>query len=247
MKKTLLAVTVSITLFGLTACNSENSSKEHIPLDLTIAHINDTHAHLDPTENALAIQPTGQELFKFNAKLGGYPRLKFKLDELRSQAANEGRNFMVLNGGDAFQGTLYFTQFKGEEESRLLSDMGIDAMVLGNHEFDLGNQAIKDFVSRVNFPVLASNMVKSSSATLKDSENIHEYVIKEVNGESVGIFGLVLENMHDISSPDTDTKFLPMIETAQKMVDTLKSKGANKIIMVTHIGLQNDQAVAKAV
>ncbi|WP_431830412.1 hypothetical protein [Aeromonas salmonicida] len=132
MKKTLLAVTVSITLLGLTACNSENSSKEHIPLDLTIAHINDTHAHLDPTENALAIQPTGQELFKFYAKLGGYPRLKFKLDELRSQAANEGRNFMVLNGGDAFQGTLYFTQFKGEEESRLLSDMGIDAMVLGN-------------------------------------------------------------------------------------------------------------------
>lgn len=57
MKKTLLAVTVSITLFGLTACNSENSSKEHIPLDLTIAHINDTHAHLDPTENALAIHP----------------------------------------------------------------------------------------------------------------------------------------------------------------------------------------------
>ena len=92
MKKTLLAVTVSITLFGLTACNSENSSKEHIPLDLTIAHINDTHAHLDPTENALAIQPTGQELFKFYAQLGGYPRLKFKLDELRSQAANEGRN-----------------------------------------------------------------------------------------------------------------------------------------------------------
>lgn len=90
-------------------------------------------------------------------------------------------------------------------------------------------------------------MVKSSSATLKDSENIHEYVIKEINGESVGIFGLVLENMHDISSPDTDTQFLPMIETAQKMVDTLKSKGANKIIMVTHIGLQNDQAVAKAV
>src|SRR5690606_1110129 len=88
MKKTLLAVTVSITLLGLTACNSENSSKEHIPLDLTIAHINDTHAHLDPTENALAIQPTGQELFKFYAKLGGYPRLKFKLDELRSQAAN---------------------------------------------------------------------------------------------------------------------------------------------------------------
>ncbi|MEH8173587.1 hypothetical protein [Aeromonas veronii] len=65
MKKTLLAVTISLSLFGLTACDSENTSKEHIPLELTVAHINDTHAHLDPTENGLAIQPTGQQKFEF--------------------------------------------------------------------------------------------------------------------------------------------------------------------------------------
>lgn len=106
MKKTLLAVTISLSLFGLTACNSENTSKEHIPLELTVAHINDTHAHLDPTENGLAIQPTGQQKFEFFAKLGGYPRLKFKLDELREQAGKDGRHFLTLFGGDAFQGTL---------------------------------------------------------------------------------------------------------------------------------------------
>lgn len=247
MKKTLLAVTISLSLFGLTACNSENTSKEHIPLELTVAHINDTHAHLDPTENALAIQPTGQQLFKFNAQLGGYPRLKFKLDELREQARKDGRHFLTLFGGDAFQGTLYFTRFKGEEESRLLSEMGIDAATLGNHEFDLGNQALNDYAAKVNYPIVAANLVKSSSNVLKDNTNIYEYVIKEINGESVGIFGLVLDNMHDISSPDTDTQFQPMIASAQRTVDTLKKKGVNKVIMVTHIGLQNDQAVAKAV
>lgn len=99
MKKTLLAVTISLSLFGLTACNSENTSKEHIPLELTVAHINDTHAHLDPTENGLAIQPTGQQKFEFFAKLGGYPRLKFKLDELREQAGKDGRHFLTLFGG----------------------------------------------------------------------------------------------------------------------------------------------------
>lgn len=247
MKKTLLAVTISLSLFGLTACNSENTSKEHIPLELTVAHINDTHAHLDPTENGLAIQPTGQQKFEFFAKLGGYPRLKFKLDELREQAGKDGRHFLTLFGGDAFQGTLYFTQFRGEEESRLLSDMGIDAATLGNHEFDLGNGPLNDYAAKVNYPIVAANLVKSSSSALKDNQNIHEYIIKEINGESVGIFGLVLDNMHDISSPDKDTQFQPMIASAQRTVDELKKKGANKIIMVTHIGLQSDQAVAKAV
>lgn len=94
---------------------------------------------------------------------------------------------------------------------------------------------------------MAANLVKSSSSALKDNQNIHEYIIKEINGESVGIFGLVLDNMHDISSPDKDTQFQPMIASAQRTVDALKKKGANKIIMVTHIGLQSDQAVAKAV
>ena len=247
MKKTLLAVTISLSLFGLTACDSENTSKEHIPLELTVAHINDTHAHLDPTENGLAIQPTGQQKFEFFAKLGGYPRLKFKLDELREQAGKDGRHFLTLFGGDAFQGTLYFTQFRGEEESRLLSDMGIDAATLGNHEFDLGNGPLNDYAAKVNYPIVAANLVKSSSSALKDNQNIHEYIIKEINGESVGIFGLVLDNMHDISSPDKDTQFQPMIASAQRTVDALKKKGANKIIMVTHIGLQSDQAVAKAV
>ncbi|MBM0419273.1 bifunctional metallophosphatase/5'-nucleotidase [Aeromonas veronii] len=247
MKKTLLAVTISLSLFGLTACDSENTSKEHIPLELTVAHINDTHAHLDPTENGLAIQPTGQQKFEFFAKLGGYPRLKFKLDELREQAGKDGRHFLTLFGGDAFQGTLYFTQFRGEEESRLLSEMGIDAATLGNHEFDLGNGPLNEYAAKVNYPIVAANLVKSSSSALKDNQNIHEYIIKEINGESVGIFGLVLDNMHDISSPDKDSQFQPMIASAQRTVDTLKKKGANKIIMVTHIGLQSDQAVAKAV
>ncbi|MFQ1658661.1 bifunctional metallophosphatase/5'-nucleotidase [Aeromonas veronii] len=247
MKKTLLAVTISLSLFGLTACDSENTSKEHIPLELTVAHINDTHAHLDPTENALAIQPTGQQLFKFNAQLGGYPRLKFKLDELREQARKDGRHFLTLFGGDAFQGTLYFTKFEGEEESRLLSEMGIDAATLGNHEFDLGNTPLNNYATKVNYPIVAANLVKSSSNVLKDNTNIYEYIIKEINGESVGIFGLVLDNMHDISSPDKDTQFQPMIASAQRTVDTLKKKRVNKVIMVTHIGLQNDQAVAKAV
>lgn len=235
----------------MTGCHSDNESSEkatqHKAIDITIAHINDTHAHLDPTENSLSIQPTGQQLFEFYAQLGGYPRLKAKLQQIRESAKANGENFLTLFGGDAFQGTLYFTKFRGEEESRLLSEMGIDAAALGNHEFDLGNGPLNDYASRVNYPIVAANLVKSSSEKIKDNENIYEYIVKSVNGEDVGIFGLVLDNMHSISTPDEETQFLPMVDTAQRMVDKLKSLGINKIIMVTHIGLKPDQEVARSV
>lgn len=125
--------------------------------------------------------------------------------------------------------------------------MGIDAATLGNHEFDLGNEPLRDYIDTVNFPIVAANLDKASSAVLKDSANLVDYVVKDIGGERVGIFGIVLENMPNISAPDPDTRFLPQIERAQATVDTLEALGIHKIIAITHIGLQGDQALARGV
>jgi 5'-nucleotidase len=125
--------------------------------------------------------------------------------------------------------------------------MNFDAMVIGNHEFDFGNQPLRDFAIQSKIPLVAANLNKQSSAVLNDLENLSRYIIKDFNGERVGIFGLVLENTANISSPDTDTIFLPEIETAQTTVAELQELGVNKIIMLSHIGLVRDQMVAKSV
>jgi len=208
---------------------------------LTILHSNDTHSH---AENA--------------------PQRATKIKELR--AANQ--NSLLLDAGDALTGTLYFNEFTGEVEMKLMNLMGYDAMTFGNHEFDLGSSpeghaALAKFVKGAEFPLLGANLDFSKESLFnglqfktitKDFENgkIYNGIIKEVDGEKVGIFGLTTEETPSISSV-ANVQFANYIDSAKKAVAEFEKQGVNKIVALTHLGFDdskdfdNDQLLAAAV
>ena len=59
---------------------------------------------------------------------------------LISELSAESKNHLVLHAGDAVQGTLYYTLFKGEADAAVMNAIGFDAMTIGNHEFDDGDK-----------------------------------------------------------------------------------------------------------
>ncbi|MGI9277698.1 MAG: bifunctional metallophosphatase/5'-nucleotidase [Endozoicomonas sp.] len=257
IRKALLAGAVSAVLAGCSSSSDETITPETDTnlLELTVAHINDTHSYFDPREGNFRTEiykadgesadTTVEE--KIYTDFGGFPRLKSKLDTLRAEAQADNRNFLTLHGGDAFQGTLYFTLNKGKANAQLLNDMGIDAMAAGNHEFDLGNEVLADFASSINFPILAANAVVADGDPLSGNDNFIRYIVKSYGEEKVGIFGLALEKLPSVSSPAATTTFSNEITGAQKMVDEFKGMGINKVIMVSHIGLDRDRLVAEGV
>lgn len=105
---TLVACLLAVPSFQ-TAQAAETTTAAKEGFKLTILHSNDTHAHVEAA-----------------------PQRATKVKELR--AAN--KNSLLLNAGDVFSGTLYFNQFTGEVDMKLMNLMGYDAMVFGNHEFD---------------------------------------------------------------------------------------------------------------
>src|SRR5690606_10095640 len=76
---------------------------------------------------------------------------------------------------------------------------------------------------------------------------IYPAIIKEINGEKVGIFGLTTEDTPSISSPSEEIKFLDAVEKSKEMVTLLEGQGINKIIAVSHLGHDVDVALAEAV
>ncbi|GDY24263.1 bifunctional metallophosphatase/5'-nucleotidase [Agarivorans sp. Toyoura001] len=245
--KTKLSLATAAIL-TLSACDNDNNIQAE-PFQLTIAHINDTHSNFDPRSLDFVNADLSTESSNFDVRtsVGGYPRLATQLKAARAAAAESGMPFLALHGGDAFQGSLYFNLLKGEGNARLLSQMGLDAMAVGNHEFDLGNDALIAFLEDVNFPVLAANMDVSADPSLANQTNLQPYVVKEFNGVRVGIFGLVLEDMPTISSPGELLTFESEVSSAQATVDALHADGVNNIIMVSHIGLDRDLRVANNV
>ncbi|MGL5339583.1 MAG: metallophosphoesterase, partial [Aeromonas veronii] len=150
----LLLATLTSALF---ACQP---AKENPPFVLTLAHMNDTHSQFDPVNAEIKGQIFAQrgETDTLYTRFGGYPRLLTMAKAYQADALAKNQPLLLLHGGDAWQGSGYFKLNEGMANAELLSQFGLDAMALGNHEFDLDNQKLARFIEGVNFPVLAANL-----------------------------------------------------------------------------------------
>lgn len=244
-------------LTGCASPTTTDSASESV-FTLTIAHINDTHSAFDPIPGSFNVYD--QQIFN---QFGGHPRLLTKAETYRQQAAKADQSFLFLHGGDAWQGTAYFKVNEGQMNADILSRMQIDAMALGNHEFDLNNQLLNEFLANLSFPVLAANVDISQDQYLKDQDNLLPYVIFAFNGyererlrpganlpsdrDLVAVMGLALDDMPQIAPNTGDVIFHDLVSSAQATVDELQARGIDRIVAVTHLGHSIDQEVAEQV
>ena len=202
---------------------------------LNILHINDWHSRIE-SNNKYESTCSEEEEGKGEC-IGGAARLVTAVADRRK--ALEGQNVLLLNGGDNFQGSLFYTTYKGKVEAEFLNQMKFDAMTVGNHEFDDGEDALVPFLDVVTFPVLSAN-VKASAAS-KVGDRIKPSIVLEVGGQKIGIVGAVTTNTPEVSSPGPNIAIEDDVKTITAEVENLKSQGVNKIIALTHVGYPRDK------
>ena len=210
---------------------------------LNILHINDVHSRIesinkyDSTCNA-----KGEEEGKC---FGGVARIKTMIDQRRGELKDAGKNFLVIDAGDQFQGSMFYTTYKGAAAVELMNGIGFDVMAVGNHEFDDGPQGLADFIEKAEFPVISGNIDVSSEPLLQGK--VKGYIIKEVAGEKIGLVSTLAEDTVDTSSPGDKVIFSSSEDYLAQAVSELTEQGVNKIIAVTHEGLPKDMDLASKV
>ncbi|WP_050616177.1 bifunctional metallophosphatase/5'-nucleotidase [Bacillus testis] len=204
-------------------------------MDLTVLHTNDTHANLD-----------------------GIARTISAIKQQREEHPNN----VLLSAGDVFSGTLYFNKFKGQADLDFMKLAKYDAMTFGNHEFDEGSKTLVEFVKKASFPFVSANVDFAKDELMKpyfhrtytsspQNGQIYNGIVKTINGQKVGIFGLTTAETATISSPGS-IAFEDYIDAAKKSVAVFEEQGINKIIAVNHIGYKdgggdNDSILANRV
>ena len=214
---------------------------------LSIFHINDHHSHLE-ANGSMDLDLAGETT---RTSSGGFPAVVSKIKELRLNNPNS----LTLHAGDATNGTLYFTLFDGEADAALMNSVCFDAFVVGNHEFNNGDQGLVTFLDYLQegncqTSVLGANVepqVGTSPLALSGAEDyIQPFTIVERNGERIGIIGIVISKKTKMSSnPDETTQFLDEVKTAQQYADELRAQGVDRIILLSHYGYDNDVALAQ--
>ncbi|MEZ8284038.1 bifunctional UDP-sugar hydrolase/5'-nucleotidase [Vibrio splendidus] len=235
-------------------------TKKNKPTKIVLAHINDTHSYFEPTSLQLSLKMNNHIIEPY-VSAGGFARISTRFKQIEQDAQRQKVGTLFLHAGDCFQGTLYFSLFKGKANADLLNALKIDAMTLGNHELDMGNEPVAIFAKRIKFPLLAGNWNLSNedinkTHTLADNKIVKPYLIetrsasfitKEFDGEKVAIFGLSIDKMSGIANPDIDTPFENALETAEATIEQIHKAGINKIVLLSHLGYEADLELAAKV
>ncbi|OWR55135.1 apyrase [Danaus plexippus plexippus] len=201
------------------------------PVDLI--HYNDFHARFEETS---VETPTCR--FNNNSCIGGLPRLFQKIEDLRKEKPDS----ILLNAGDSFQGTYWYTLLKWNVTQEFMNLLPHDAHAIGNHEFDDGPQGLAPYLQALKAPVLAANMDASKEPILQGLYRGH--VIIERRKRRIGLIGLITPDTKILSSAG-NVEFTDPGEAMRREAKWLNEKGVDIIIVLSHCGLEVDKTLAR--
>ncbi len=225
---------LTATVAGAASILALSSGVSFADYTLNILHINDWHSRIE-SNNKFESTCSAEEEGKGEC-FGGAARLVTAIGDRRK--ALDGQNVLLLNGGDNFQGSLFYATYKGAAEAEFLNLMKFDAMTVGNHEFDDGEEALVPFLEKVQFPVLSANVLASHKSKVGD--RIKPSIVLEVGGQKIGIIGAVTNDTPEVASPGPDIMIANDIAGIKDEVAKLTAQGVNKIIALTHVGYPRD-------
>lgn len=163
---------------------------------------------------------------------------------LRDNLKGRGADVILVDAGDFSQGTPYVSTTKGLDAITMMNAAGYDFVTLGNHEFDYGYDQLRSNLNFAKFKVLCANILNPEGNSLFTPNAIYT----GPSGLRIGFFGM--------ETPETRTKVNPsMIKglnflnksdnyvCAQAQVDELKTQGADLVICLSHLGVDEESAL----
>jgi len=190
---------------------------------VVILHTNDFHGSLVPTVDANKNSVAGAAR---EATIINGVRRAFGTDHV-----------LLVDAGDAIQGATVANLFQGKSVTDVYNAMDYNVATLGNHEWDYGQDVLKQRITDAKFDYVNSNLT-GTNLGWKSS------VIKNVAGINIGFLGLMTSDYPLVVTPSSQTNVTveDPIASAKTEVADLKAQGAQYVVALSHCGFENGGA-----
>ena len=175
----LLLAMVMVLGLNVTALAEEATTASG---DIVVLYTNDVHTYIDNGDEEEA-----------GLRYSNVAALK---DEL----AAAGNNVLLVDAGDAIQGTAYGSMDKGATIVKLMNAAGYDLATLGNHEFDYGMSGAMNAIEWAEYPYVSCNFYNEKDGVVGETV-LDSYKVFETNGMKIAFIG--------ITTPESFTKSTP--------------------------------------
>ncbi len=205
------------------------------PVAFTVLFFNDIHGHLMPFE--IKTEDGKQK------EVGGIARLASLAGEIRASNADHGIRTVLLVAGDILQGTPMSTVFEGEPDVQCFNEMGVDAVTVGNHEFDFGLDNFMKLRKQANFPFISANIVEKETGNLLCAPYWSMQLRPEM---ALTVIGVTTEDLLATTKAENveTLDVLDSVSSVKRLCDEAKGKGP--VILLSHSKHETDKAIAMA-
>ena len=218
------------SLFALSAISTAMAQEVNIKLLGT----SDVHGRIVPWSYGADVED----------KSGSYAQIATYVKDVRKN----NKNVVLVEVGDAIQDNQIdvFAKdkkyYKDHPIPKVLNEMNYDIFVLGNHEFNFGMKALDEILKDIKAKKLTANFYHKKN----DKRYIDATTIIEKDGVKLGIIGLstpMSAKFEEDTGNLKDMKFTSPTEEVRTQVDKLKSKGVDAIIVIAHMGIENENKI----
>lgn len=216
VRAALLAVATALWLAGPLAAE---------PAKLVILHVNDWD-RIEAVDGA-----------------GGAARIAAVIKAEKARAEAAGATVIVTFGGDLISPSLLSGIDKGANMIDMAGAVGIQYAVLGNHEFDFGPEVLETRVAESPFRWLAGNVAAKG---LPNFPGVADATMVEAGGYKIGLLGLTTPETPLLSSPGPDVGFEAYASAGPRLAKSLRDKGADVVIALSHNDYTEDLALMQA-
>ncbi|MGG5823350.1 bifunctional metallophosphatase/5'-nucleotidase [Falsiroseomonas sp. HW251] len=206
---------------------------------VSLVHVNDFHSRHEGG------QANGASCRVADPCLGGSARLVAAVKAARAAAEAEGRATLTLDGGDEFMGSLFYTLHRGAAEAAIQHLWGVEAMALGNHEFDHGPENLARYLDILRKPIVAANLDTSAEPALDGK--VRPAVELTRGGQRVVVIGLITETTPNVASPGPRLRFRNAEEVTERAVAEARAQGPATVVVLSHRGIEADRRMAARV
>ena len=171
-----------------------------------------------------------------HGQLDGYASIAGLAEFFRAK----GAEVILTDSGDFSQGSVYVSLSKGHSAIEMMNAVGYDVVTLGNHEFDFGYDQLMENLKDAKFQTICANVTKDGEAILPAST-----IIETQSGIKLGFFGMETPQTASKVNPNMIhgvkiTTFDSLYTCAQESVDALKEQGADLVIGLWHLGIDDE-------
>ncbi len=203
---------------------------------LTVLHTNDQHSQFSSAP-ATWVQKEPKP------RIGGLVALENQVRKARESY----KATLLVDAGDFMTGTpiakLRVEGALGGAYVQMLNDIGYQALTIGNHEFDEGQENLAGLIRLARYDILSANLYQGDRLFAPKSHAIYE-----IGGLRVGVIGLTLTDLFEMTAKKNleGIRVLDPAESAQKIIDEIDGR-TDLIILLTHMGVEADRDLAKKI